>query len=192
MKKIIDLIKADPRYLRNIEFGEPRNGHPEGKVKFHIADLEANLEILKERHISDSDYWKLKFMIHVHDSFKAEAQRETPPLHPKNHANLARGYASQFTDDTDLLNAIQFHDENYDLWLEYSQAGDYDRERFQNLLDTIKNWDLFLMFIIIDGCTHGKEPAKLSWFIDEVRKYKKTLVDSSWIIPIERFKAKKA
>ena len=192
MKKIIDFIKDDPRYLRNIEFGEPRNGHPEGKVKFHIADLEANLEILKERHISDSDYWKLKFMIHVHDSFKAEAQRETPTLHPRNHASLARGYASQFTDDTDLLDTIQFHDENYDLWLEYSQTGDYDRERFQNLLDTIKNWDLFLMFIIIDGCTDGKEPAKLSWFINEVRNHKKTLVDSSWIIPIERFKAKKA
>ena len=48
MKKIIDAIKADPRYQRNIEYGEPRPGHPEGKVKFHIADLEANLEILGE------------------------------------------------------------------------------------------------------------------------------------------------
>jgi hypothetical protein len=191
MKKIIDLIKTDPRYLKNIEYGEPRDGHPEGKVKFHIADLEANLEILTERNISDSDYWKLKFMIHAHDSFKAEAQRETPTLHPKNHASLAREYASQFTDDTDLLNMIQFHDENYDLWLGYLQNGDFDKERFQNLLNTIKNWDLFLMFIIIDGCTEGKDLDKLSWFIDEVRKYKKTLVDSSWVIPGERFRAQK-
>jgi len=191
MKKIIDLIKADPRYLKNIEYGEPRDGHPEGKVKFHIADLEANLEILTEKNISDSDYWKLKFMIHAHDSFKAEAQRETPALHPKNHASLAREYASQFTDDADLLNMIQFHDENYDLWLGYLQNGDFDKERFQNLLNTIKNWDLFLMFIIIDGCTEGKDLDKLSWFIDEVRKYKKTLVDSSWVIPRERFRVQK-
>jgi hypothetical protein len=191
MREIIKQIKADPRYQRNIEYGEPRNGHPEGKVKFHIADLESNLEILRERNISDSDYWKLKFIIHVHDSFKAEAQTETSTLHPQNHASLAREYASQFTDDADLLNMIQFHDENYNLWLGYLKTGDYDMGRFQNLLDTIKNWDLFLMFLIIDGCTEGKDLAKLSWFIDEVRKHKNTLVDSSWVIPRERFQTKK-
>jgi hypothetical protein len=191
MKNIIDQIKADPRYLKNIEYGEPRDGHPEGKVKFHIADLEANLKILRKRGVSDGDYWKLEFIIHVHDSFKAEAQRETPTLHPQNHASLAKGYASQFTDDADLLNMIQFHDENYNLWLGYLQTGDYDRGRFQNLLNIIKNWDLFLVFLIIDGCTEGKDLAKLSWFIDEVRKHKKTLVDCSWIIPRERFQTKK-
>jgi hypothetical protein len=191
MRERIEHIKADPRYQRNIEYGEPRDGHPEGKVKFHIADLESNLEILRKRGISDSDYWKLKFIIHVHDSFKAEAQRGTPTLHSQNHASLAREYASQFTDDADLLNMIQFHDENYNLWLGYLKSGNYDSERLQNLLDTIKNWDLFLMFIIIDGCTEGKDLAKLSWFIDEVRKHKKTLVDSSWIIPRERFQTKK-
>lgn len=189
MKKIIDTIKADPRYQRNIEYGEPRSGHPEGKVKFHIADLEANLEILGEKNISTSDYWKLKFMIHVHDSFKAEAKKETGALHPQNHASLAKEYASQFTDDMDLLNMIQFHDENYDLWREYLQTGNYDKERFERLLNTIKDWDLFLMFIIIDGCTKGKDMDKLAWFIDEVRKSKKTRVDSSWVIPAERLSA---
>lgn len=189
MKEVIDLIKADPRYQKNIEYGEPRPGHPEGKVKFHIADLEANLEILTEKNISASDYWKLKFIIHIHDAFKAEAQKNTPTLHAQNHASLARKYASQFTDDVDLLNIIQYHDENYNLWLEFIQTGNYDRERFQRLLNIIENWDLFLMFIIIDGSTEGKEPAKLAWFIDEVRKYKKTLVDSSWVIPPERFRS---
>jgi hypothetical protein len=127
----------------------------------------------------------------VHDLFKAEEQKKTPALHAKNHASLAKVYASQFTDDADILNIIQFHDENYYLWREYSQTGVYDRDRFQGILNTVKNWDLFLMFIIIDGCTEGKEPAKLTWFIDEVRKYKKTRVDSSWVIPPERFRAQK-
>lgn len=189
MKKIIDLIKADPRYQKNIEYGQPRDGHPEGKVKFHIADLEANLEILTEKGVSNSDYWKLKFIIYVHDSFKAEAQKETPTTHPKNHASLAREYASRFTSDTDLLNMIQFHDENYCLWQEYLQTGSYDKARFNKILNVIKNWNLFLMFIIIDGCTEGKDLAKIPWFIEEVRKYKKTLVDASWVIPRERFRA---
>ena len=51
------------------------------------------------------------FMIHVHDTFKAEAQKDTPILHPHSHATLAKEYATQFTSDTELLNIIQYHDE---------------------------------------------------------------------------------
>jgi hypothetical protein len=189
MKEILERVKSDPRYLKNIEFEFVDDGHPEGKIKFHIADLEANLETLKERGISEDDYWKLKFMIHVHDLFKAEAIRGVPPTHPRNHAYLAKQFAGEFIDDTDLLNMIQFHDENYKLWRGYAKHGNYDGQRFQNLLDTIKDWELFLTFIIIDGCTRGKDSAKLSWFIDKARKYRKTRVDSSWIISPERFRA---
>ncbi|MBE0670302.1 MAG: hypothetical protein IH588_06925 [Anaerolineales bacterium] len=186
MKDIIEKIKADPRYQRNIEYGEPRSGHPEGKVKFHIVDLEANLEALRGRGIGEEDYWKLKFMIHVHDSFKAEAEKYSPTLHPRNHATLAREYASQFTDDSDLLNILQYHDENYKLWKEYTQTGKYDKEVFENMLAVIKDWDLFLAFTIIDGCTNGKEYSKLGWFINEVKKYKQTIVDSSWVLLPEK------
>jgi len=38
------------------------------------------------------------------------------------------------------------------------------------------------MFLIIDGCTSGKEPSLLAWFIGEVRKYKKTILDESWML----------
>ncbi|MBI5823486.1 MAG: hypothetical protein HZB18_05620 [Chloroflexi bacterium] len=183
MKEVIEKIKADPRYQRNIEYGEPRSGHPEGKVKFHIADLEANLELLREKMPGEEEYWKLKFMIHVHDAFKAEAEKNSPTLHPRNHATLAREYASQFTGDADLLNMIQFHDENYKLWKEYSQTGSYDKQGFQNLLEAVKNWDLFLLFMIIDGCTRGKDYSKLGWFINEVKKYKETIVETSWVLP---------
>lgn len=183
MKKIIDLIKADPRYQKNIEYGQPRPGHPEGKVKFHIADLEANLEALKVKGISQDNYWKLKFLIHIHDSFKAESEKDTPVLDARNHATLAKEFARKFTNDMDLLNMIQFHDENYKLWQEYLKTNSVDDERFQGLLNTIKNWDLFLMFIIIDGCVKGKDYSKLTWFINEVRRHKATSVDSSWVLP---------
>lgn len=184
MKDIIEKIMADPRYRKNIEYGEPRPGHPEGAVKNHIADLEANLEEMQRlgRIQSDEDHWKLKFMIHVHDLFKAEAEKNTPTLHPRNHASLARRYASQFIDDADLLNMIQYHDENYKLWKEYQQNGSYDTERFQSLLEAIQNLDLFLLFIIIDGCTKGKVQQKLVWFIEEVGKYRKTRVDATWVL----------
>jgi len=182
MKEILQRILSDPRYQENIEYGKPRSGHPEGKVKYHIAELEANLDALAARGISEGDYWKLKFLIHVHDSFKKEAIPDSPILDPQSHATLARVYASQFTSDVDLLNMIQFHDLNYALWKQFDEKGLYDWARFEKLLETIQDWDLFLMFLIIDGNTTGKDRSKLFWFIKEVRRHRKTDIDESWIL----------
>jgi hypothetical protein len=182
MKDIVEKIMAAPRYLKNIEYGEPRAGHPEGKVKYHIAELEENLEKFASRGISEEQYWKLKFLIHVHDTFKAEATPNTRILNPNSHASLARKFASEFIDDEDLLHMIQFHDVNYALWLQFERTGSYDVERFNHLLDTIRDWDLFLLFLIIDGSTEGKDRSKLIWFIQEVAKYKDTEVDKTWVL----------
>ena len=182
MKDILEKMIADPRYQKNIEYGEPRSGHPEGKVKYHMAELEENLEKLASRGISEEQYWKLKLLIHVHDTFKAEAVPDSLILSPHSHASLARKFAAEFTDDMDLLNMIQFHDVNYALWQQFTQTGSYDVQRFGNLLETIQDWDLFLMFLIIDGSTKGKDPQKTRWFINEVRKYKDTIIDDSWLV----------
>lgn len=182
MKETLQKVIADPRYQRNIEFGEPRSGHPEGKVKYHIAELEQNLEKLAGRGISEVQYWKLKFLIHVHDTFKADAIPDLPTLSPGGHASLAKKFAAEFLNDRDLLNMIQFHDVNYALWLQFERTGSYDLRRFQDLLDTIRDWDLFLMFLIIDGSTKGKERSKLIWFLREVQKYKDTPIDESWVL----------
>lgn len=181
MKDIVEQIVSDPRYLKNIEYGEPRSGHPEGKVKLHIAELEGILEGFIPR-ISEEQYWKLKFLIHVHDAFKANAIPNSRIENPNSHASLARKFASEFTDDADLLNMLQFHDVNFALWKEYAATGSYDLERLSRLLETIVDWDLFLIFLIIDGSSVGKDPEKLRWFVAEVRKHKKTMVDESWIV----------
>lgn len=182
MKAITEKIIADPRYLKNIEYGEPRSGHPEGKVKYHILALEENLEKLSSHGISEEQYWKLKFLIHVHDTFKADASPDAPIVSPNSHASLAKKFASEFIDDEDVLNIVQYHDVNFALWKEYSATGSYDLQRFENLLETIRDWNLFLMFIIIDGSTPGKDPYKIRWFFNEVRKHKDTYVDESWIL----------
>ena len=124
----------------------------------------------------------MKFLIHVHDTFKAEAIPDSTILSPNSHASLARKFASEFVADPDLLNMIQFHDENFALWKQFAAMGSYDAQRFENLLDTIQDWDLFLMFIIIDGSTEGKDPGKTAWFINEVGKYKNTMIDESWVL----------
>lgn len=184
MKAAVDRVTSDPRYLKNIEYGKPRRGHPEGKVKYHIAELEQNLESMKLKSISEEQYWKLKFLIHVHDAFKAEAMPDSPIIHPNSHASLARKFASEFTDDADLLNMIQYHDVNFALWKQFKATGSYSVERFANLLEAIIDWELFLMFLILDGSTSGKDPAKTGWFINEVKKHKKTFVDESWLLGV--------
>lgn len=181
MKDIVAKVLADPRYLKNIEYGEPRSGHPEGTVRRHIAELEANLEKLAPR-ISVEQFWKLKFLIHVHDTFKAEAVPDSPIENPHSHASLARSFAAEFTDDADLLNMIQFHDVNFALWKQFAATGSYNPQRLSALLNTILDWDLFLVFTIIDGSTQGKDPDKVHWFITEVRKHKATIVDEGWLL----------
>jgi hypothetical protein len=183
-REIIRQVMAVERYKDNVEFeyDRPQSGHPEGKVKYHIAELEVNLERLKQLLPDEEFYWKLKFLIHVHDTFKAQEIRESVPAnHPRSHESLARVFASEFTDDADLLNIIQYHDENYVLWKQFKSKGQYDTKWFQHLLNTIHDWDLFLSFTLIDGHTQAKDIEKLPWFIEQVRRYKQTTVNSSWI-----------
>ena len=72
---IFQWVLADPQYQRNLDCGETRPGHPEGTVRAHIAEIELNLERLRPE-LSDVEYWKLKLLIHTHDSFKAESAQE--------------------------------------------------------------------------------------------------------------------
>jgi len=183
-QKILARVLGDERYKKNIEYEYDRmqSGHPEGKVKHHIADLEANLEGLKHRLPNKEDYWKLKFLIHVHDTFKADASKAGVSTNdPRSHESLARVFASEFIDDTDMLNIIQYHDENYTLWKQYKTHGHYDEQWLRHLLDTIQDWDLYLTFTIIDGNTKGKDLEKLTWFINQIRQYRQTRVDETWV-----------
>lgn len=181
MRNIVEKIIADPRYKKNVKYGEPRPGHPEGTIEAHIAEVTANLEAVRPRLKSEEIYWKLLFLIHIHDIFKAESVPGAPICHPQSHASLARKFAAEYTDDTDLLNMVQFHDEGFALWTQFRRSGNYDTNRFHALLTTIKDWDLFLLFTIVDGATAGKDRDTLAWFINEVRKHQLTEIDDTWI-----------
>lgn len=180
-REIFEKVIHDPRYQTYVEFGEPRPGHPEGRIRQHILLLEENLERFKPR-LSEEDYWKLKFMIHVHDTLKAAAEHDSPAFSPGHHAVLARRFAEEFTSDADVLNAIYYHDENFYLWKQFQKTGEFDKTRLERLLSEILDIDLFLTFILIDGCVPGKDFSKLGWFLDEVKQRRPTTVDRSWIL----------
>jgi len=162
-----DAIVADPQYQKNLDRGEARPGHPEGTVRAHIAEIEPNLETLRPR-LSETDYWKLKLLVHTHDSFKADSERGVTITDPKSHASLARQFLAQFCDDPDLLAMVQYHDEPFALWRQFEAKGKYNQERFTTLLKNINDWNLFLAFNIIDGCTEGKSRDPLRWLFNEV------------------------
>src|SRR5215831_16436240 len=166
-RAMYDAVIADPRYQANLDWGEPRPGHPEGTVRAHIAEIEPNLEALRTK-LTEEEYWKLKLLVHTHDSFKAEAQPGVPITDPQSHASLARAFLATHCDDADLLAMVQLHDEPFALYRQVEGKGKYNQERFDALLKAIRDWNLFLAFNIIDGCTPGKSREPLYWLFREV------------------------
>lgn len=164
---IFQRVIGDARYQQNLDWGEPRPGHPEGTVRAHLAEIEPNLERLKPR-LSEIEYWKLKLLIHTHDTFKAAAKDNVAISDPASHASLARSFLAEFCGDEDLQAMVQDHDEPFALWRQFTSKGSYNQQRFQKLLGHIQDWDLFLAFNIIDGCTPGKSREPLHWFFKEV------------------------
>src|SRR5262249_1306788 len=136
-------------------------------VRAHIAEVERNLESLRHK-VSETDYWRLKVLIHTHDTFKGEAQPGVPIKALNSHASLARAFLAEFCDDADVLAMVQYHDEPFALWRQFASGDKFNQDRLTTLLTSIRDWDLFLAFIIVDGCTEGKDREKLRWFFLQI------------------------
>jgi hypothetical protein len=166
-KQIFDAITRDARYQRNLDWGEPRPGHPEGTIRAHIAEVDRNLEALRHK-LSETEYWQLKVLIHTHDTFKGAAKAGVPIRASNSHASLARAFLTEFCDHADMLQMLQYHDEPIALWRQFVSKGRCNRRRLAALLTNIQDWDLFLAFNIVDGCTPGKDRDGLRWFFQQV------------------------
>ncbi|MCE9552335.1 MAG: hypothetical protein K8T91_03030 [Planctomycetes bacterium] len=165
--KILRAVQANERYQGNLDWGKARKGHPEGTVRSHIADLERNLHRLR-RKLTDTENDKLRILIHTHDAFKAEATGGVPIRDSRSHASLARKFLAQYCSDDELLTIVQYHDEPYALWQRVVGGGTCDEQRLMELIGRIKQWDLFLAFLIIDGCNEGKTREPLYWFFEQI------------------------
>lgn len=185
MKAILNSIISDTRYAKGIVYGKPRKGHSEGSISAHIAELEGNLVKIIAKNpglLSVDDVDKLRILIHVHDTFKLWATRDSSIDDPNSHASLAAKFLTEFTDDKDLIAMVQWHDENFSLWKQLKRTGKYNEFRLQTrVIDGIEDVDLYGIFTVIDGCTESKlalageeKPDKLRWFLDQVNLWKPT------------------
>jgi hypothetical protein len=164
-EEVLSRIQRDPRYQSNLDWGKPRSGHPEGTVRAHIEELERNLNRLRHR-LTEADAARLRVLIHTHDTFKADAAKGVAIEDPRSHASLARSFLAEFCDDADLLAMVQWHDEPYALWRQWKHKQVLNSERLEALIDRIDDWNLFLAFNLIDGCTNGKDRESLHWFFN--------------------------
>ena len=182
-RRALEAIILDARYQENLDWGQPRAGHPEGTVRAHIKELEQNLAALRSRvRLSDEEYWKLKLLIHTHDTFKGEARLGAAITDPRSHASLAREFLAHFCPDPDLLAMVQYHDEPFALWRQAESKGSCNPQRLAALVNSIKDWNLFLAFNIIDGCTEGKSREPLVWWLKEVSGKVETVLSASDIL----------
>ena len=176
-EQIFASVTCDSRYCRNLDWGRPRRGHPEGTIRAHIDELEQNLDRLRHR-LSDEEVWKLRILIHVHDTFKPDAKPGVPIWNVQSHASIASRFLVELCGQHEMAVIVQFHDEPYALFRQHRSTGEFDQNRFQELLSQIEDWDLFVAFLIIDGCTRGKARDPLHWFLNQISG----LVDSRWTI----------
>ena len=164
-----EALLRDERYQHHLDWGEPRHGHPEGTLRAHLADLDRNAANLLPR-LSETDGWRLRLLIHAHDTFKPEAAEGAKITDPRSHASLARAFLAEFVPhDAELLHLVQFHDEPYALWRQ-EQHGKLNPARLDALFATTHAWDLFLAFLIVDGCTVGKGREPLHWFFAQAAR----------------------
>ena len=100
-------LLSDPRLRAGLDWGTPRFGHPEGRVREHVAAMLA--AIPSDDPMRDD----LRFLALVHDSFKAEVRPDQPWSLENDHATLARRFAERHTADKRLLTALKLHDEPF-------------------------------------------------------------------------------
>ncbi|MBA3358799.1 MAG: hypothetical protein H0U20_05020 [Thermoleophilaceae bacterium] len=164
------LVK-DRIMVKGLAWGRPRDGHPEGRVGLHVADLLSLIEEWGER---DPRRRELRFISLVHDSLKWRVLPWLPKRGHNHHAARACRFAAGYTDDDRLLATIALHDAPYAVWRHMRRTGEFDSARFQRMLDDVPDLALFLRFVELDGSTAGKDGEPVEWLREQLARHTAT------------------
>jgi hypothetical protein len=158
-------LARDPVMLEGWAWGAPRRGHPEGSVGRHVADL---LEMLERWGESGQRRTDLRFVSLVHDSLKYAVSSWLLRVGENHHAMRARRFAERYTSDERLLVTIELHDRPYYLWRTKWIFRRSERRGLEALARRVKDRELFVRFLELDGSTEGKNPEPIAWFKREL------------------------
>jgi hypothetical protein len=163
-------MAGDPAWLAGVEWGAPRRGHPEGAVKWHVAEVLANVDRLD---LSPADRTRLRLAALVHDSFKRDVDRSAPRVAPNEHGFLAARWLASHVSDNRLLALVELHDEGYRAWRAH-QAG-RDEQALGRIAQIVGRMGdeigLFVAFYWADNRSGEKAPDQLDWFVARLAEY---------------------
>lgn len=170
----------DEEFVRGLNWGKPRYGHPEGSIWRHILEVNANIDRLPVEMLAAptrfgselSTRESLRITSWVHDTFKHIEDKSTPRDWTKHHAMYGRRFLERYVGDKLLLNLVELHDEAYYVWrlihlMHKLSEGD---RRLQTLRKRMgAYWQIYYLFFKCDTCTGDKNPAPLKWFELEIK-----------------------
>lgn len=156
-------IVADSEFIEGAMFGEPREGHPEGKVVYHIEEVLENAD----KYSSQENRKELRFIAMIHDTFKNKVDESKSKSGENHHAMIARRFAEKYTNDTKILDIIELHDEAYNSWCKGDRDNKWDKAeiRANKLIERLgDSIELYLTFYKCDNETGNKRQDCVAWF----------------------------
>jgi len=160
-------LAADAEWRAGTEWGEPRGGHPEGAVKWHIAEVLANLDRLD---LPPHDRSRLRIAALVHDTFKARVDRSAPRMPPNEHGFQAARWLAARVTDPELEALVELHDEGFRAWSAHlAGREDEAQSRVTNVRRRLGDGiALFVTFYWADNRSGDKDPRQLDWFVEQL------------------------
>lgn len=156
-------IVSDSEFVIGANYGEPREGHPEGQVAFHILDVLKNVD----KYSDSFNRVDLRLIALIHDTFKYKVDYSKSRKGRNHHSWIAMNFAKKYKLSKFLLQIIRMHDEAYHCWLIGSKEGDWKKaeKTAKQLIKKLgKNLKLFLIFYKCDNFVEGKTQEHYEWF----------------------------
>lgn len=155
-----------PEFRYGLLWGEPRYGHPEGRVCFHVREVFDNIDRIAG--LAAADRERLRLIALAHDTFKYAEDRSRPRNWSKHHSLLARKFMENHTSDPVVLDIIETHDDAYYIWLDARRDQTLPAIRRTSLDALLRRMDyclqLYYLFFKCDTQTGDKTQAPLRWF----------------------------
>lgn len=154
-----------PEFKEGLFWGEPRFGHPEGQVIFHIQEVLENIDRLPRRFAAFRE--RLRLITFAHDTFKYKEDKSSPRDWTKHHGILARRFLEPICTARAVLDVLELHDEAYYCWriFHLQQMPIAGLQSLDRLLDKIAGClQLYYLFFRCDTMTGDKTQAPLKWF----------------------------
>jgi hypothetical protein len=162
------LLFQEPAFCKGLLWGEPRFGHPEGKVGYHVREVLDNIERIPN--LETALRTQLRMIALVHDTFKYQEDRSTPRDWNKHHGMLGRRFLEQFVSDHIVLDIIETHDDAYYAWLyEKRQDAALQHKHLDHLIVRMGYClQAYYLFFKCDTQTGDKIQASVKWFEQRV------------------------